>query len=176
MKKIVIALLTMTPALAVAQPAPLPKPELTEFWSPVPPKVAPGRLPGDAPSDATLLFNGRDLSGWESVNGGPANWSVENGEMVIQPKSGSIQTTQKFGDCQLHVEWMVPVLPPERKGQDRGNSGVYLQGLYELQVLDSQVQRQLDYEYVADGEPNPETEFRHYDLDEEFSERDKRDS
>ena len=137
MKKIVIALLTMMPPLAVAQPAPLPKPELTEFWSPVPPKVAPGRLPGDAPSDATLLFNGRDLSGWESVNGGPANWSVENGEMVIQPKSVSIQTTQKFGDCQLHVEWMVPVLPPERKGQDRGNSGVYLQGLYELQVLDS---------------------------------------
>jgi hypothetical protein len=136
MRKIAMALL-LAPSLAVAQPAPLPKPELTEFWSPVPPKVAPGRMPGDAPSDAVLLFNGRDLSGWESVNGGPANWSVENGEMVIQPKSGSIQTIQKFGDCQLHVEWMVPVLPPERKGQDRGNSGVYLQGLYELQVLDS---------------------------------------
>src|SRR3569833_720258 len=57
--------------------------------------------------------------------------------MVIHPKSGSIQTKQKFGDCQLHVEWMVPVLPPDRKGQDRGNSGVYLQGLYELQIIDS---------------------------------------
>jgi hypothetical protein len=137
MRKRLIAALVLMPALAMAQPSPLPKPELTEFWSPVPPKVAPGRQPGDAPSDATLLFNGRDLLGWEGVDGGPANWTVENGEMVIQPKSGSIQTVQKFGDCQLHVEWMVPVLPPERKGQDRGNSGVYLQGLYELQVLDS---------------------------------------
>ena len=64
-------------------------------------------------------------------------WAVENGEMVDQPKAGHIQTRQKFGDIQLHVEWMIPVLPPERKGQDRGNSGVFLQGLYEVQVLDS---------------------------------------
>lgn len=138
MKKLVLTL-ALLPAAALAQPgAPqLPKPELTEFWSPVPPKVEPGRAPGEAPSDAVLLFNGRDLSGWESVTGGPANWSVEQGEMVIQPQSGSIQTIGKFGDCQLHVEWMVPVLEPARKGQDRGNSGIYLQGLYELQVLDS---------------------------------------
>ena len=57
--------------------------------------------------------------------------------MVDRPKAGHIETKQKFGDCQLHIEWMIPVLPPERKGQDRGNSGVFLQGLYEVQVLDT---------------------------------------
>jgi len=138
MKKLA-ALLVLLPAAALAQPAnnPLPKPELTEIWSPVPPKVEPAARTGDPPSDAIVLFNGKDLGGWESAKGGAAQWTVENGEMVDQPKAGDIQTSQKFGDMQLHIEWMVPVLPPDRKGQDRGNSGVYLQGLYELQVLDS---------------------------------------
>ena len=139
MKKYAL-LFALLPFAAWAQaPAgnPLPKPELTEIWSPVPPKVEPGARPGDPPSDAIVLFNGRDMTGWESAKGGPAQWSVENGEMVDVPKAGDIQTAQKFGDIQMHVEWMVPVLPPNRKGQDRGNSGIYLQGLYELQVLDS---------------------------------------
>jgi len=139
MKKL-LALLVFLPLPALAQPPagnPLPKPELTEFWSPVPPKVEPGARLGDAPSDAIPLFNGRDLAGWESAKGGPAEWNVQNGELVDVPKAGDIRTSQKFGDIQLHVEWMVPVLPPDRKGQDRGNSGIYLQGLYELQVLDS---------------------------------------
>jgi len=139
MKKL-LALLVFLPLPALAQPPagnPLPKPELTEFWSPVPPKVEPGARLGDAPSDAIQLFNGRDLAGWESAKGGPAEWNVQNGELVDVPKAGDIRTSQKFGDIQLHVEWMVPVLPPDRKGQDRGNSGIYLQGLYELQVLDS---------------------------------------
>jgi len=139
MKKFAL-LFALLPAAALAQAPsgnPLPKPELTEIWSPVPPKVAPGARPGDPPSDAILLFNGKDLSAWESAKGGPAEWGVENGELVDVPKAGDIRTTAKFGDIQLHVEWMVPVLPPDRKGQDRGNSGIYLQGLYELQVLDS---------------------------------------
>ncbi len=137
MRKFVLAFLLL-PAAALAQTAnPLPKPDLTEIWSPVPPKVEPGKMPGQPPSDAILLFTGRDLSGWESAKGGPAQWAVENGEMVDVPKAGDIRTSQVFGDIQLHVEWMVPVLPPDRKGQDRGNSGIYLQGLYELQVLDS---------------------------------------
>ena len=139
MKKYAL-LFALLPFAAWAQaPAgnPLPKPELTEIWSPVPPKVEPGARPGDPPSDAIVLFNGRDMTGWESAKGGPAQWSVENGEMVDVPKAGDIQTAQKFGDIQMHVEWMVPVLPPDRKGQDRGNSGIYLQGLYEVQVLDS---------------------------------------
>ncbi|HET7083336.1 MAG TPA: DUF1080 domain-containing protein [Rhizomicrobium sp.] len=139
MKKLAL-LFVLVPAAAIAQaPAsnPLPKPELTEIWSPVPPKVEPGARLGDPPSDAIVLFGGKDLAGWEGAKGGPAEWNVENGELVDVPKAGDIRTTQKFGDMQLHVEWMVPVLPPERKGQDRGNSGIYLQGLYELQVLDS---------------------------------------
>ena len=140
--RIAILLFVLSPATALAQATypggnPPPKPELTEIWSPVPPKVEPGKLLGQPPSDAVILFNGKDLSGWESVSGGPAEWAVENGELVDQPKAGHIQTKQKFGDVQLHVEWMIPVLPPERKGQDRGNSGVFLQGLYEVQVLDS---------------------------------------
>ena len=136
MKKLAL-LLVLLPVAAWGQANPLPKPELTEIWSPVPPKVEPGARVGDPPSDAIVLFNGRDLTGWESAKGGPAQWTVENGELVDVPKAGDIQTAQKFGDIQMHIEWMVPVLPPDRKGQDRGNSGVYLQGLYELQVLDS---------------------------------------
>ena len=79
MRKLTL-LLALLPAAAMAQtptfPTQEPKPELTEFWSPVPPKVEPGAALGQPPSDATMLFNGRDLSGWESVNGGPADWGV----------------------------------------------------------------------------------------------------
>ena len=137
MKKLTL-LLILLPAAAWAQAGnPLPKPELTEIWSPVPPKVEPGNVVGNPPSDAIVLFNGKDLTGWENVKGGPAQWSVENGELIDVPKAGDIRTSQRLGDIQMHIEWMVPVLPPDRKGQDRGNSGIYLQGLYELQVLDS---------------------------------------
>ena len=139
MKHFAVAMLILTPALALAQGNSNPnvKPELTEVWSPVPPKVTPGAVIGQPPSDAVPLFNGQDLSNWESIKGGPADWKVGDGEFVILPRSGSIQTKEKFGDVQLHVEWMVPVLPANRKGQDRGNSGIFLQGLYEVQVLDS---------------------------------------
>jgi hypothetical protein len=139
MNKSIVAALVMLPGLAMAQGAGNPnvKPELTEVWSPVPPRVIPGAVTGAPPSDAVLLFNGHDLANWESIKGGPADWKVGDGEFVILPKSGSIQTKEKYGDVQLHVEWMVPVLPANRKGQDRGNSGIFLQGLYEVQVLDS---------------------------------------
>src|SRR5438105_12897360 len=102
MKKLVL-LFVLLPAAALAQAGnPLPKPELTEIWSPVPPKVEPGKNPGEPPSDAILLFNGKDLTGWESAKGGPAEWAVENGVMVDVPKAGDIQTVRKFGDIQLH--------------------------------------------------------------------------
>ncbi|HEY4077566.1 MAG TPA: DUF1080 domain-containing protein [Rhizomicrobium sp.] len=137
MKKLAL-LLAILPATAWAQVNnPNVKPELTEVWSPVPPKVTPGTTVGQPPSDARLLFNGHDLSNWESVTGGPAQWTVGDNEFVVAPKTGSIQTKEKYGDVQLHVEWMVPVLPLGRKGQDRGNSGIFLQGLYEVQVLDT---------------------------------------
>ncbi|HXH06518.1 MAG TPA: DUF1080 domain-containing protein [Vicinamibacterales bacterium] len=108
---------------------------------PPPPVVTPGtpstdERPGRAPSDATVLFDGTDLSGWAGADGGPARWKIGDGFMEVVAGSGDIVTRQAFGDCQLHVEWAAPV-PPRGEGQGRGNSGVYLMGLYEVQVLDS---------------------------------------
>ncbi|MEK6299530.1 MAG: DUF1080 domain-containing protein [Acidobacteriota bacterium] len=108
---------------------------------PQPPTVDSGtssteRQPGRPPSDAVVLFDGKDLSKWRTAAGKPAKWKVAKGYMEIVKGSGSIFTVQGFGDCQLHVEWRMPV-PARAEGQERGNSGVYLMGLYELQVLDS---------------------------------------
>jgi hypothetical protein len=102
-----------------------------------PPREEPKVIqPGPPPSDAIVLFDGKDLEKWENAkNHGPAKWKVENGVATIN-KTGTIQTRQAFGDCQLHVEWATP---SEVKGesQGRGNSGILLQGRYEVQVLDS---------------------------------------
>jgi len=111
------------------------KPEDTEFYDPVPPKVTPGEN-NQPPSDAIVLFDGSDLSEWESVNGGEAEWEVENGMFTVVPKKGAIRTKQNFGDFQLHVEWRSPQ-EIVGEGQGRGNSGIFLQGIYEVQVLDS---------------------------------------
>jgi len=92
--------------------------------------------PGRPPSDAIVLFDGADLSKWESTKGGPATWKVENGYMEIVKRTGSLRTKDSFGDCQLHIEWATPAVV-EGKGQGRGNSGVYLMSKYEVQVLDS---------------------------------------
>jgi hypothetical protein len=116
----------------------LPRPELTEIWTPVPAKVTLGPLDGQPPSDAVVLFNGTDLSNWEALTGGPPKWLVENRELVIVPYAGYIQTKESYGDCQLHVEWKPDASEPASKtGQDRSNSGVYFQGRYEVQILDS---------------------------------------
>jgi hypothetical protein len=101
------------------------------------PVVTPGQAPSDAPSDAIVLFDGSNLDNWVSDKGGePAAWKVENGYMEMVPKAGSIQTKEKFGSCQLHVEWAAPDMPGE-KSQSRGNSGVFLMSRYEIQVLDN---------------------------------------
>jgi hypothetical protein len=95
--------------------------------------------PGSAPSDATVLFNGKDLSGWLSDDRGrqvEPRWKVENGWMEIVPRSGSLVTKGSFGDCQLHIEWATPATV-KGNSQSRGNSGVLLMGRYEVQVLDS---------------------------------------
>jgi len=135
--KLAIAFASMF-ATVVSMAADLPPPEATEVWQPVPPIVTPGKHDAAPPSDAIVLFDGRSLNGWESVKGGPAKWTAANGELTVVPETGDVQTTQKFGDVQLHIEWRTPSdLPADKKGQDRGNSGVYLQGLYEVQVLDS---------------------------------------
>lgn len=109
---------------------------------PAPPVVEPGTAsteaePGRPPSDAVVLFDGKDLSAWrDPKSGGPARWAIREGALVVTGGTGGIETVRAFGDCQLHLEWATPA-PPEGEDQDRGNSGVYLMGLYELQILDS---------------------------------------
>ncbi len=83
-----------------------------------------------------MLFDGKDLSQWTSEDAQPAKWKVADGYMEVVPHSGLIHTRQPFGDCQLHVEFAEPS-PPVGEDQERGNSGVFLMGLYEIQVLDS---------------------------------------
>ncbi len=109
---------------------------------PLPPVVSPATAstqeqPGKPPADATVLFDGKDLSQWVGMDGSPTKWITRDGYMECVKGSGYIRTLQNFGDCQLHVEWAAPV-PAEGQGQGRGNSGVFL-GLnrYEIQVLDS---------------------------------------
>jgi hypothetical protein len=98
-----------------------------------PPLVTPG-VGSQPPSDAIILFSG-DLSKWQSTEGGPAKWEVRDGVMQVNG-TGSIRTKEEFGDAQLHVEWATPE-EVKGEGQGRGNSGVYLMGRYEIQVLDS---------------------------------------
>lgn len=111
-------------------------PALTEVWEPVPPIVKPGRTAQDPPSDAIVLFNGKDFSSWNGKDGKPVEWTIEGDAMTVKPKSGEITTRQGFGDCQLHIEWRTPSMV-KGDGQGRGNSGIFLMGKYELQVLDS---------------------------------------
>jgi hypothetical protein len=109
---------------------------------PQPTIVTPGTAstqgaPGKAPSDAIVLFDGTDLSNWTSTTPGePSKWIVKGRAMCPTKDSGMIQTIQEFGSCQLHVEFATP-RKPEGEGQGRGNSGVFLMGQYEIQVLDS---------------------------------------
>lgn len=101
-----------------------------------PPVVTPGQG-GAPPSDAVVLFDGKDLSKWESVRGGgAAAWQVSDGVVTVVAKTGDIRTRETFGDCQLHIEWATPA-EVKGEGQGRGNSGVFLQNRYEVQVLDS---------------------------------------
>lgn len=134
-----LALLLLTATLA-AQPDP--------NWlghdreRPLPPAITPPTPstqaePGRAPSDATVLFDGSDLSAWVAMDGSPTQWVIRDGALVCVPGSGYVRTLQSFGDCQLHVEWSAPT-PPEGQSQGRGNSGVFFGfGRYEVQVLDS---------------------------------------
>ena len=91
---------------------------------------------GTAPSDATVLFDGKDLAKWRKGDGSDAPWKVENGYAEVVPKSGDLFTRDEFGpDVQLHIEFATP--PPVGDSQGRGNSGVFFYGKYEIQVLDS---------------------------------------
>lgn len=105
---------------------------------PRPPVVQPGpeRPPVPPPSDAVVLFDGSSLSEWRAQDGGPAKWIVKDGYVEVAPGTGLLVSARSFGDVQLHIEWRTPT-PPQGEGQDRGNSGVFLMGMYEVQVLDS---------------------------------------
>ena len=100
---------------------------------PHPPDIRPSEQPGGAPSDAIVLFDGKDLSQWIPTR---AQWKIENGYFEVLPNSGDLKTKEKFGDVQLHVEFATPT-QIRGSSQNRGNSGIFLQGLYEVQVLDS---------------------------------------
>jgi hypothetical protein len=132
--------------------------EMTEFWKPQPRIVQPGEAGAgailSAPSDAIVLFDGTGLSLWEgapdkqvliqgkdmsmfkSSKGGDAKWDIKDGTLVVDKDAGDIQTKSTFGDFQLHIEWRIPE-GIHGEGDIRGNSGIFLQGIYELQVLDS---------------------------------------
>ncbi|HVU55495.1 MAG TPA: DUF1080 domain-containing protein [Puia sp.] len=115
----------------------------TEVYSPVPPVVTPGATCGDAPSDAVILFDGKNLDSWTDVgDGGPAKWTVADGILTVSKKAGNIQTKASFSNYQLHIEYRIP---SNITGSDqaRGNSGIFLASTgkgddgYELQVLDN---------------------------------------
>lgn len=111
--------------------------EKTEVWEPVPSRVTFNDA--GVPSDARVLFDGTDLSAWESAgeDGGEAPWVVEDGVLTVKPRSGDIRTREDFCDVQLHIEWRSPPDMSGEEGQGRGNSGVFLQERYEVQILDS---------------------------------------
>lgn len=113
-----------------------PDPKDTEVWKPEPAIVSPGKDISDPPSDAIILFDGRNLDSWTDARGEAARWTVGNGSMTVAKGTGDVKTKQTFGDIQLHIEWRSPE-KVEGDGQGRGNSGIFFCELYELQVLDS---------------------------------------
>ena len=143
MKKIVVFItLFANVAIVFAQQTQRWNPASTEWYYPVPPKVQPGKG-AQPPSDAIILFDGKDLSQWESTKppeegqkSNPAPWKIVNGEFYVVPGTGGIQTKGYYGDCQLHIEFKSPPAQ-NHQGQNRGNSGIFLQSRYELQVLDA---------------------------------------
>ena len=107
-----------------------------EVWATVP-EVTPGTYINDAPSDAIILYNGKDFAAFHGRDGKKIGWKIDpDGALTDVKGAGDLITNQSFGDCQLHVEFRTPATV-KGEGQSRGNSGVYLMGLYEIQVLDS---------------------------------------
>ena len=148
MKRFLALSLAVTAAMSVAafaqqEKKKYPEPEkmsprMSEYWTPQPKVVTPGDIKTNtAPSDAIVLFDGKDLSAWKSKKTGEAaGWDVKGGVVTVNKKAGDIMTKEEFGSFQLHLEWRVPK-DIEGKSQARGNSGVFLQGKYEVQILDN---------------------------------------
>src|SRR5438132_1385333 len=123
-----LSILFATAAMAqipiVAKPD--PKPADTEVWTPVPPIITPGRLNADPPSDAIVLFDGRNQDEWVTArDGSPAKWTVAGNVLTVNKMAGDIRTKRSFSSYQLHIEWRIPE-NVTGKDQARGNSGVYL--------------------------------------------------
>ena len=108
-------------------------PKLTEQWTPVPPVVSPGKIP----SDAISLFNGSNLDAWSGKGGKAPKWQIKGNTVTVAPKTGGLLSKQKFCDIQLHVEWRSPAKISGKKSQGLGNSGIFIQERYEVQILDS---------------------------------------
>lgn len=134
-----------TPQTPAAQPQQRPErpqdpnrmvPGMTEIFVPEVPIVQPGAKDSDPPADAIVLFNGSNTDEWTDNKGNPTKWIIQDGSLVCVRGSGVIQTKRKFGSVQLHIEWKTPA-EVQGNGQGRGNSGVFMQELYEVQVLDS---------------------------------------
>jgi hypothetical protein len=144
MKKISILIYFLIAVIYATHAQITPKPEDTEIHSPVPKIITPGKTSSEPPSDAIILFNGKNLNEWVSTNDTtkPAQWKVYNDIFTVNKKSSNIQTRRSFMDYQLHLEWMIPKII-SGEGQSRGNSGLFLASTgggdsgYELQILDS---------------------------------------
>lgn len=130
--KNLLFILCLLPFILHAQ---ITDPKATEVWEPVPRIVTPGNT-NTPPSDAIVLFDGTNLDQWQSKDGSPAKWKISDQHMTVVPGTGEIITKDSFGDCQLHIEWRTPAIV-KGEGQLRGNSGVFLQSRYEVQVLDN---------------------------------------
>ena len=141
---VAVALLASAAAVIAQQTAGKPRPEDTEVWTPEPKIVTPAATPGGAPSDAIVLFDGKNLDEWVSTRdrNQPAGWTVADGLITVNKKDGNIETKRTFRNYQLHIERRVPE-DIDYQGQSRGNSGLFLASTgpgdagYELQILDS---------------------------------------
>ncbi|AMR33618.1 hypothetical protein A0256_20390 [Mucilaginibacter sp. PAMC 26640] len=143
MKKLFITTMIIASGLS-SQAQQSAKPEDTEIWTPVPKVVTPAKIAGEAPSDAIILFGGKNLDEWVLTNDSTSmrKWNVAGDIITVDKKAGDLQTKRKFTDFQLHIECKIPE-DIAGSGQARGNSGIFLAALpwgaggYELQVLDN---------------------------------------
>ena len=131
----ILLALPLWPCSANASADDGPLPQDTEVWDPEPRVVTPAKN-GEAPPDAIVLFDGRSVSEWRHKDGSDVKWTLADGALTVVGGTGDIRTRREFGDVQLHIEWRTPSTV-EGNGQGRGNSGVFLQGRYEIQILDS---------------------------------------
>lgn len=145
MKKIIISILSLSVVLtAYSQDNKYPQPDsmtpgMTEFWLPRVLKVKTDVSKDviKAPSDAIVLFDGTSTSEWVKNDGSPCGWDIQSGVLVMKQGTGDIKTKREFGDCQIHIEWKIPA-DVNGDGQGRGNSGLFIQDRYEIQILDSE--------------------------------------